>query len=128
LDLTLLIFVEILSSASFPIGGTLFEHVIDNFRQFVGGGCRGFGRPKFTPHTAKKGPEIAGTGTETLGRHAQGATGAILDPSTPCGEHFATADLIVRTEPSPGDKMFVGRPFMPIEPHFGEDDVDRWGL
>src|SRR5262249_39736151 len=77
----------------------MFEHVIDNCSQLVGGGCRGFGRPEFTPHPAKKGSEIAGAGTETLGRHAQGATGAILHPSTARGEHFATADLIVRTEP-----------------------------
>ena len=97
-ELTLLSFVEIISSTPFPIRCVLFEHVIDNCSQLVGGGCRGFGRPEFTPHPAKKGSEIAGARTETLGRHAQGATGAILHPSTARGEHFATADLIVRTE------------------------------
>ena len=69
-ELTLLSFVEIISSTPFPIRCMLFEHVIDNVSQFVGGGCRGFGRPEFTPHPAKKGSEIAGAGTETLGRHA----------------------------------------------------------
>ena len=98
LNLTLLIFVEILCSASFPIGCVLFEQVVDNFGQFVGRGGRGFGRPEFTPHTAKKGPEITGAGTETLRRHAQSATGAILDPSAPRGEYFAATDLIIRTE------------------------------
>ena len=90
--------VERILGTPFPIGCVLFEHVVDNFGQFVGRGCRGLGRPEFTPHAAKKSPEIAGAGTETLRRHAQGATGAILDSSTTRGEHFAAADLIVGTE------------------------------
>ena len=114
--------------APFPIGCVLFEHVVDNFGQFVGRGCRGLGRPEFTPHAAKKGPEIAGAGTETLRRHAQGATGAILDPATARGEYFAATDLIIRTESQPGGKMFVCRPFMHIEAHLCEDDMDRRGL
>lgn len=106
----------------------LFEHMIDNFRQFVGGGCGGFRRPEFASHTAEKGPEIARAGPETLRRHPQGPTRAILDPSAARGEHFPATDLIVRTEAQPGGKMFISGPFMHIETHFGEDDVDRWGL
>ena len=116
------------SAPAFPIGCFLLEHVVDNFGQFVGRGRRGFGRPEFTAHAAKKGPEIAGARAETLRRHAQGATGPILDPSTARGEHFAATDLIVGTEPQPGGKMFVGRPFMHIEAHLCEDDMDRRGL
>src|SRR6267142_2660281 len=102
--------------------------MIDNFGECMGCGCRGFGRSEFTAHAAKKRSKIAGARAETLGGHAQGATGAILDPPTACGEHFATTDLIIRTEAQPGYKMFVGRPFMHIEAHLSEDDMDRWGL
>ncbi len=102
--------------------------MIDNFGEFMGCGCRGLGRSKFTAHAAMKRPKIAGARAETLGGHAQGATGAILDPSTARGEYFAATDLIIRTESQPGGKMFVCRPCMPIEAHLSEDDMDRWGL
>ena len=94
----------------------------------MGRGRRRFGRPQFAAHPAKKRPEIGGARAETLRGHAQGATGAILDPSTARGEHFATTDLIIGTEAQPGGKMLVCRPFMPIEAHLCEDDVDRHSL
>jgi len=94
----------------------------------MGRGRRRFGRPQFAAHPAKKRPEIGGARAETLRGHAQGATGAILDPSTARGEHFATTDLIIGTEAQPGGKMLVCRPFMHIEAHLSEDDMDRWGL
>ena len=102
--------------------------MLENFGEFMGCGCRGFGRSEFAAHAAMKRPKIAGARAETLGGHAQGATGAILDPATARGEYFAATDLIIRTESQPGGKMFVCRPFMPIEAHLCEDDMDRRGL
>jgi hypothetical protein len=70
----------------------------ENFCQFMGRRRGGFGWPQCAPHAAKKRPKIAGTRAETLRGHAQGATGPIVDPSTPRGQDFATTDLIIRTE------------------------------
>ena len=94
----------------------------------MGRGRRRFGRPQCAAHPAKKRPEIGGARAETLRGHAQGATGAILDPSTARGEHFATTDLMIGTEAQPGGTMLVCRPCMPIEAHLCEDDVDRHSL
>jgi hypothetical protein len=102
--------------------------MIDNFGELMGGGCRGFGRSKFTAHATMKRPTRAGARAETLGGHAQGATGTILDPSTARGAYFAATDLMIRPESQPGGKMFVCRPFLPIEAHLSEDDMERWGL
>ena len=106
----------------------LCEHVVEKVGQCVGRGGRGFRRPEFPPHAAKKGPERTGAGAETLRRHAQGATGAIVDPSAARGEHFTTPDRIVRTEAHPRGTRFVGRACMPMEAYFCEDDRDRGGL
>ena len=102
--------------------------MIDHFGECMGCGCRGFGRSEFAAHAAMKRPKRAGARAETLGGHAQGATGAIVDPSTARGESFAATDLMIRTESQPGGKRFVCRPCMPIEAHLSEDDMDRWGL
>ena len=64
----------------------------------MGCGGRGFGWPQFAAHAAIKRSEIAGTRAETLGSHAQGATGPILDTPTTRGEHFATTNLVIGTE------------------------------
>ena len=127
-ELTLVIFVQIILGTACAIGCFLLQHMGENFRQCMGRGRGGFGWPQFAPHTAKKRPKRAGAGAETLRGHAQGATGAILDPSTARGASFAATDLMIRTEPQPGGTMFVCRPCMPIEAHLGEDDMDRWGL
>jgi hypothetical protein len=50
---TFLIFVPIIPGAPFPRGCWLFSHVVENFCQFVGRGCRGFGRPECTAHAAQ---------------------------------------------------------------------------
>ena len=123
-----MIFVQIILCTTCPIGCFLLQHMVENFCQFMGRRRGGFGWPQFAPHAAKKRSQIAGARAETLGGHAQGATGAILDPPTARGEHFASTDLIIGTEAQPGGKMLVGRPFMHIEAHLCEDDVDRWGL
>src|SRR5204863_10084835 len=86
------------------------------------------GRSECAAHAAKKRSKIAGARAETVCGHAQGATGAIVDPPTACGAHFATTDLMIRTEAQPGYTMFVCRPCMPIEAHLSEDAMDRWGL
>jgi hypothetical protein len=122
------IFVQIILGTACAIGCFLLQHMGENFRQLMGRGCRGFGWPQFAPHAAKKRPKIAGARAETLRGHAQGATGAIVDPPTACGQYFAATDLIIGTEAQPGRKMLVGRPCMPIEAHLGEDDMARGGL
>ena len=127
-ELTLVIFVQIILCTACPIGCLLFEHMVENFCQFVGRGCRSFGWPEFTPHAAQKRPERAGAGAETVRGHAQGATGAIVDPPTARGAHVASTDLIIGTESQPGGKMFVCRPCMHIEADLCEDDMNRWCL
>jgi hypothetical protein len=102
--------------------------MVDNVRQFMGRGRRGFGWSEFAAHAAKKCPQIAGARAETLRGHAQGATGAILDPPTARGEHFAATALIIGTKAQPGDKMLVCGPFMHIEADLCEDDMDCGGL
>ena len=94
----------------------------------MGCGRRRFGWPQCAAHTAKKRPKRAGARAETLRGHAQGATGAILDPPTARGEHCAATDLIIGTASQPGGTMLVCGPCMPIEADFCEDDRDRWGL
>src|SRR5437899_7498059 len=113
-ELPLVIFVQILLGTVGSIGCLLLQHMVENFRQFMGRGRRGFGWPQFAPHAAKKRPKIAGARAETLRGHAQGATGTILDPSTARGQHFAATDLMLGTEAQPGRKMLVCRPFMHI--------------
>ena len=127
-ELTLMIFVQIILCTTCPIGCFLLQHMVENFCKFMGRGRRRFRRSQFATHAAMKCPERAGARAETLGGHAPGAPGAILDPPTACGEHFAATDLVIGTEAQPGGKMLVGRPLMPIEAHLGEDDRDRWGL
>jgi len=102
--------------------------MVDNFCECMSRGCRGFGWPEFAAHAAKKRPKIAGARAETLCGHTQGATRAILDPPTACGEHFAPTDLMIGTEAQPGRTMLVCRPFMHIEASLCEDDMDCWGL
>ena len=123
-----MIFVQIILCTTCPIGCFLLQHRVEHFCTCMGRGRRRLRRSQFAPHAARKCPEIAGARAETLGGHAQGATGAILDPPPARGEHFASTDLIIGTEAHPGGKMLVGRPLMPIEAHLGEDDMDRWGL
>ena len=123
-----MIFVQIILCTACPIGGFLLQHMVDNFCQFMGRRGGGFGWPQFAPHAAKKRPKIAGTRAETLRGHTQGTTGPILDSSTTRGQDFATTDLIIRAEAQPGRKMLVGRPFMHIEAHLGEDNMDRGSL
>ena len=97
-DFALLIFVHGMLCTAFQIRCFLLQHVRDNFRQFVGRGRRRFGWPQFAAHAAIKRSEIAGARAETLGSHAQGATGPILDTPTARGEHFATTNLVIGTE------------------------------
>lgn len=87
-----------LLGTAFPRRGFFLQHVIENCRQFVGRGRRRFRWPQFAAHAAIKRAESAGARAETLGRHAQGATGPILDPPTARGEHFATTNLVIGTE------------------------------
>ena len=119
---------QIILCPAFPIRGFFLQHVRENVRQCVGGGCRRFRWPQFAAHAARKRAEIAGARAETLGRHAQGATGPILDPPTARGEHFAPTKLVIGTEAEPGGNMLVRRPWMHIEAHLGTDEVDRWSL
>jgi hypothetical protein len=127
-ELTLVIFVQILLCTACPIGDFLLQHMVENFRQFMGRCRGGVGWSQCAPHAAMKRSEIAGTRAETLCGHAQGTTGAILDPPTARGQHFTATDLMIGTEAQPRHKMFVGRPLMPIEAHLCEDDMDRRGL
>ena len=122
-----MIFVQILLCTACLVGCFLFEHMVDNFRQFMGRGRGSFGWPQCAAHAAIKRPEIAGARAETLRGHAQGTTGPVLDPPTARGEHFAATDLIVRTEAQPGGKMLVCGPLMPIEADLCEDEMDCEG-
>ena len=102
--------------------------MVENFRQFMGRGRRGFGWPQFAAHAAIKRPEIAGARAETLAAMRKARLARFWTRRLPVDEHFAATDLIIGTEAQPGGKMFVCRPFMHIEAHLGEDDMDRWGL
>ena len=97
-DCALVISVQIILCTAFPIRGFFLQHVRENFRQFVGRGRRRFGWPQCAAHAAIKRAERAGARAETLGSHAQGATGPIVDPPTAGGEHCATTNLVIGTE------------------------------
>lgn len=127
-ELALVIFVQIILGTALPRGGFLLQHVRDNFGELMGRGRGGFGRSQFAAHAAIEGSEIARTGPQTLRGHAQGTARPILDGPTPGGEDFATTNAVVRTEPEPGRKMLVRRPFAHVEADFGEDGVDRQDL
>lgn len=126
-ELPLVIFVQILLCTACLVGCLLFEHMVENFRQFMGRGRGGFGWPQLAAQAAIKRPERAGARAETLRGHAQGTTGPVLDPPTARGAHFAATALIVRTAAQPGGKMLVCGPFMHIEADLCEDDMDREG-
>jgi hypothetical protein len=126
--LALLILVQIMRGPTCLIGCFVLQHRRDNFGACLGGGCRGFGRAECAAQAAMKRPKRAGPRAETVGGHAPGATGAILDPPTARGEYWAATDLLSRTESHPGDKMFVCRPLMHRKANRSEDDMDRWGL
>lgn len=123
-----MIFVQIILCTTCPIGCFLLQHMGENFCKFMGRGRRRFRRSQCATHAAMQCPERAGARAETLGGHAPGATGAIVDPPTARGEHCASTDVMIGTEAQPGGKMLVGRPLLPIEAHLGEDDMDRGGL
>ena len=65
-ELTLVIFVQIILCTACSIGCFFLQHMVENFRQCMGCGGRGFGWPQFAPHAAKKRPKIAGARPETL--------------------------------------------------------------
>ena len=117
----------IILGAPGPRGGGLLAHGGENVGPLVGRGGRGLGRPEFPPHAAKKGPESAGAGTETLRRQAPGAPGAILDPSPPRGAHWAAADRRVGPAAYPRGKRVRWRPGRPMEAPRGEDARERRG-
>ena len=96
-DFALVIFVHVMLGTAFQIRCFLLQHVIDNFRQFVGRGRRRFRWPQCAAHAAIKRSERAGARAETLGSHAQGATGPIVDTPTARGAHFATTNLVLGT-------------------------------
>jgi hypothetical protein len=125
---TLLRFVESIRSPPSPIRWRLCEQVRDHVRLLMGGGSRGVGRPAFPPPPATKGSERAGAGPETLGGQTPGAPGTVVHPATARSAPCATPHRIGRTEPSPGDKLLLGRPWMPSAPHRGEAHMPRWGL
>jgi hypothetical protein len=113
--LTLLIFVPRRLGATFPIGGFLLAPVLEHFGEGMGGGGRGGGWPPCAAQAARDGAESARTLPPTLRRHASGATGPIVDPSTAGREHCAATPPVVGTEPSPGGNMVVRRPLTHIE-------------
>jgi hypothetical protein len=127
-DVALLIFVQLRLGTTFLIGGCVLSPMLEHVGEFRGGGCRGVGRSEFAAHAAMKRPQRAGARAETVGGHAPGATGAIVDPSTARGESLAATDLRIRTASHPGGTMVVCRPCRPLEAHLSEDDMDRWGL
>ena len=90
--------MQSLRGTAFLRGGCLLAQVRENFGACMGWGRRRFCGPQFAAHAAIKRSERAGARAETLGSHAQGATGPILDPPTARGEHFATTNLVVGTE------------------------------
>ncbi len=97
-ELTLVILVPILLCTVCPIGCFLLQHGRDNLCELVGRGRRRFGWPQCAAHAAIKRSERAGARAETLGSHAQGATGPIVDTPTARGEHFATTHLVIGTK------------------------------
>jgi hypothetical protein len=92
------IFVQRLLCTACPIGCFLLQHVREKFCEFVGRGRRRCRWPQFAAHAAIKRAERAGARAETLGSHAQGATGPLLDTPTARGEHLATTHLVIGTE------------------------------
>ena len=98
-ELTLMIFVQIRLGAAFPIRGFLLSQVREKFGALMGGGGRSFGWPQFAAQAAIAGAERARTLPQTLRRHASGATGPIVDPSTARREHFAATHPVGGTEP-----------------------------
>jgi hypothetical protein len=97
-DGALVISVQILLCTAFPRRGFFLQHVRENFRQFVGRGRRRLRWSQCAAQAAIQRAERAGARAETLGSHAQGATGPIVDPPTAGGEHCATTNLVIGTE------------------------------
>ena len=90
-----MIFVPIILCTPCPIGCCLRQHRGEHFGKCMGRGRRRFRRSQCATHAARKGPEIAGARAETVGGHAPGTTGAIVDPPTARGAHCAATDVIL---------------------------------
>ena len=97
-ELTLVICVQILLCTAYPIGCFLLQHVLEHCGELVSRGRRRFRWPQFAAHAALQRSERAGARAETVGRHAQGATGPMLDTPTARGEHCASTHLVLGTE------------------------------
>jgi hypothetical protein len=96
-NLPLLLFLQSIRGTAFLIGGFLLEHVREHVGECMGGGRRRLCGPQFTAHAAIKRSELAGARAETVGSHAQGATGPIVDTPPAWRQDFATTHLVLGT-------------------------------
>ena len=75
--------------------------MVDDPCQFVSGGGDCFGGAQLGPHPPIELAQRRLAVLKGLGRHAEGKSNAVFDLSGSAPQHFATTDVIVRTQSHP---------------------------
>ena len=78
------------------------EQVIDDTREFVGGGHDGRFRPEAGPHPSVVGSQAVVAATDRLCCEPKGLTGTIAGLERAPAQDLASRDLVVESQPQPG--------------------------
>ena len=77
------------------VGVAVFEHPVNEFCEFVGGGGDGFGGAESSAHAAVVCAECAFTSMQALGGDAQGFCGAALYVSASSFDDFSSRNAVI---------------------------------
>ena len=110
------------------IGAAVFDQMMEDAGQFMGGGGDGFRGAETGFHPAEEVAESALAALEALGGHAQGVGGAAFDVAGGDGEDTAAGDAVVRAEAEPGGEVLGTGEALDAGADLAQEGADRGAL
>lgn len=127
-DHALTLLFVIVDSTWVMVIDTMFEHMIDDTSQFMGGGNIGYRCPMTGLHTAIESTKSRVRTTHRLGREAQCSGNGIVRFVRVTPLDLASTDFIVGAESQPGSEMTSRRPLAHIRADVRQDGLCRTGI
>jgi len=91
----------------------------------VGHSGDGLGGAEPGPKPTELSAEVARAVAESERGHTKRRCGAVDDMTGATPEHFAAADIVVRTQPEPRSEVVLRVPARPIHAHLADYGLDR---